>query len=305
MSARQGVVAVAKGLSGNEKLGACATTYAAQVSCPPDCVFADGGGCYAETGRVGKFVTSPLNAAAKDAASSPLDVAYAEARAIDDLPVVAGRPLRLHTVGDCATDEAARIVSAAAERYMARGGGPVWTYTHAWRSVDRSSWGRVSVLASCETAADVEAARSRGYASSIVLEEFKSDTRFALEAAAVVPCPAQTRHRSCSTCRLCFNDAGLRARRVTIGFELHGIPYAIRQARMALRQPDDPDRRLTAEEQLRRMLERRPSITARTAAVELSMNASYAAQLLAYLRGEADHPSVLRRRRYDRRKAAA
>jgi hypothetical protein len=84
--------------------------------------------------------------------------------------------MRLHTVGDCRTDEAAKIVAAAAERYMDAGGGPVWTYTHAWRLVDRASWGRVSVLASCETPEQVELARARGYATAIVVDEFDDRT---------------------------------------------------------------------------------------------------------------------------------
>lgn len=135
MKFQPGTLAVAIPLSQNAKLGDAATTYAAQGSCPRSCVFYDGGGCYAESGAVGKFVTTPLNEAAGHASS--IAIAKAEARAIDNLSVPEGRPLRLHTVGDCATDEAALIVSAAAERYMARGGGQVWTYTHGWREVAR------------------------------------------------------------------------------------------------------------------------------------------------------------------------
>lgn len=90
-----------------------------------------------------------------------------------------------------------------------------------------------------------------------------------------------------------------------MGFELHGIPYAVRQARLALRQPDDPLRRLSAEARLRIMVDDKPSVTAKEAAVELSMNPNYAGQLLSFIRGQSEHPSVLRRRRYDRAKVAA
>jgi hypothetical protein len=408
-----GTLALATARSNNSKIGEAATTYAEQRSCPSDCVFFDGGGCYAEEGPLGKFVTAPLNRAAQAVEAGPVEIAQAEADAIDDLSVVPGLPLRLHTVGDCATDEAACIVAAAAERYMERGGGPVWTYTHAWRVVARESWGTVSVLASCETGDDVRVARSRGYATAMVVEEFDLDRLYEIgsgreasrhrsgenpevpqhaaglsgsargvqtfaapaspaegdrsrgsrpngddvrpgrsprgvgtqygpvapersraidfedspdrgtggeagssptassEAAEVaagdvsatacldahpgapaslrvgqgrgratagrtltteptggsevsgqptagliarepsatvrlLPCPAQTRDVPCSECRLCFNDAGLRERDVTIGFALHGVPVTIRKATAALRNPDDPDRKLSS-----------------------------------------------------------
>jgi hypothetical protein len=301
-----GTLAIAKERSGNEKLGDCATTYAAQQSCPSSCVFADGGGCYAETGRVGKFVTEPLNTAAQGLTA--LDVAYAEAEEIDALPPGTRRPLRLHTVGDCKTDQTARIVSGAAERYMERSGGPVFTYTHAWRDVDRESWGRVSVLASCETLADVVEARLRGYATAIVTETHPTEKLYSPANAptmAHLPCPAQTRGRSCSSCGLCFNDRRLYEAGYSIAFALHGIPLTVRRAKLALRSPDDPTRRVPAEDRLRELLAERPDLTARQAAVELVMNEPYVGQLLAFLRGEAKHPSVLRRERYDRRKVAA
>lgn len=294
-------LAIAKGSSGNAKLGDAATTYAAQPSCPLSCPFLDGGGCYAETGRLGMFVTRPLNEAAASSDATLLDVALAEAEAIDSLTPIGGRPLRLHTVGDCSTDEAARIVSAAAERYMECGGGQVWTYTHAWRVVARASWGRVSVLASCETPADVVRAHGRGYATAMVVDSFESDRLHD----GVLPCPQMTRGVSCSDCRLCMDDQGLRDRGYSIGFEVHGIPLTVRRARAALRAPDDPDRRLVAEDQLRDLLAAEPALTARAAGERLQMSVGYAGQLLAFLRGHAEHPSVLRRRRHDRAKVAA
>lgn len=297
-------LAIAKNVSGNSKIGDAATTYAAQPSCPLSCPFLDGGGCYAETGRIGMFVTRPLNEAAARSGATAVTVALAEAEAIDLLIPVGGRPLRLHSVGDCSTDQAARTVSAAAERYMQRGGGPVWTYTHAWRDVDRASWGDVSVLASCETPADVLLAHARGYATAVVVEEFESDRKYSgsIPESAVLPCPQMTRGVACSDCRLCMDDAGLRERGCSIGFEIHGIPLTVRRARAALRAPGDPGRRLSAEDQLRALLKEQPLISAKGAAALLDMNAGYAGQLLAFLRGHAEHPSVLRRRRHDRHK---
>lgn len=249
LTAEHGLLAIAVARSTNAKIGACATTYAAQESCPADCVFKDGGGCYAENGRIASGVTIPLNTAAERAHATALDVAEEEATALDRMKVVEGRPLRLHTVGDCATDETARIVSAAAARYMERGGGPVWTYTHAWRTVQRESWGNVSVLASCETAAACHAAAARGYAPSIVVEDFPDRRRYTLDTLDVVPCPAQTTEGvSCASCRLCMSDGKLLERGHAIGFAVHGTRGVVKAAVKALRDPDDPDRRLTSRD---------------------------------------------------------
>lgn len=280
--ASRGAVATAVANSDNRKIGDAAATYAAQVSCPEECPFYNGGGCYAESGALGNFVTAPLNRAAQVTGASLVDVAKAEAKAIDGLSIPSGpvgRPLRLHGVGDCKTDEAARIVSAAAERYMERGGGPVWTYTHAWRTVARASWGGVSVLASCETPLDVELARARGYAPSIVVGSFPTTKLYRIEESApdpecvqqaslvrganglasagneaglgadVLPCPAQTHDDvTCASCRLCFDDKAILERGYAIGFAIHGTALAVKKARLALAAPDDPRRKLTSRD---------------------------------------------------------
>lgn len=255
LTAEHGLLALAAARSSNEKIGDCATTYAAQASCPTSCVFYAGGGCYAENGTLYSGITRPLNEAAERAGASAIDVAKEEAAAIDalgatDLSEISGRPLRLHTVGDCRSDEAARIVAAAAERYMERGGGPVWAYTHAWRTVDRGSWGRVSVLASCETAEQVELARARGYAASIVVADFVQRTKYVHGAGlAVLPCPAQTTSGvTCSTCRLCMDDGALRERGYAIAFAIHGTAFTAKKAAESLRRPSDPARRLTSRD---------------------------------------------------------
>ncbi len=298
-------LAIAKTSSGNAKLGDAATTHAAQASCPSSCVFKDGGGCYAESGRQGMFVTRRLNEVGELLDADALDVAMAEAEAIDAMEVVPGRPMRLHTVGDCSTDDCARVVAAAARRYVERGGGPVWTYTHAWRDVERASWGSISVLASCETGQDVRAASARGYATALVVEAFESDRRYPIGPGAsgndVLPCPSMTRHVACSDCRLCFNDAGLRERGYSIAFELHGIPYSIRAARQALRNPDDPERRIPSEDRIRIVRDRYLRIegrepTVREVADVVDLNVSSVAEWLRYLRGEIVHPAERRRR---------
>lgn len=218
--------------SANRKLGLVATTHAAQTSCPTTCPFL-GQGCYAERGPLGAFTTRRLNAAA--VGRSALEVAIAESDAIDTMDTVVGRPLRLHTVGDCSSDESAGIVSVAAERYSRRGGGRAWTYTHAWRTVRRGSWGSVAVLASCETPTDVEAAHARGYATALVVPSFRSWRRYNHGGVDLLPCPEMTgATRSCADCRLCFDDARLHSQKLTIGFAVHGDVITQRRAQVAL-----------------------------------------------------------------------
>lgn len=290
-----GVLATATSSSRNKKIGDCAVTYAAQASCPASCAFKGGGGCYAENGRIFAGVTKPLNETAAALHASPLDVARAEAEAIDALTVVGGRPLRLHTVGDCPDDECARIVSAAAERYMERGGGQVWAYTHAWRDVDRDSWGKVSVLASCETDADLTEAWARGYAGSIVVEEFPGRKRYALDgpgAWKIIPCPAQmTEGAACSSCRLCFDENRLYWAGLVIGFAVHGTASTVKAAVKALRDPDDPGRRLTSRDHALRLLgELGRWPTVRELCVAADVVDASAREMLARLAAESVRP---------------
>jgi hypothetical protein len=160
-----------------------------------------------------------------DPDATALDCARAEAAEIDALPDN-GRDLRLHVVGDCPTNGAARIVAAAAARYRARGGGDVWTYTHAWRKVHRASWGdAVSVLASCENLDDAREAAARGYAVAMVVPEHAGERAEVVDGFRVIPCPEQSRgDRTCVDCRLCFDDAGLRDRETPaiIALAIHG-----------------------------------------------------------------------------------
>jgi hypothetical protein len=264
------ILATAAARSGNAKIGDAAATYAAQVSCPTSCAFFNGGGCYAENGTIYSSVTKRLNDDAAATGATAADVAHAEADAIDELQVEPGRPLRLHTVGDCKTDEAARIVAAACARYMERGGGPCWAYTHAWRLVNRESWRPVSVLASCETPEQVELARVRGYAPAIVVGEFEGSRRYStVNGVEVLPCPQQTRGVPCSECRLCMNADGVLDRGYAIGFEIHGTAFTVRQARAALAAPSSGRRRLTLRQLIPAYLAEHPAATDREIAREL------------------------------------
>ena len=202
-------------LSSNRKIGTVSATYASQASCPSTCPFYNNG-CYAEHGPLG-IHAKRLN----QSQDTAVQVAEREAELILNAandPLQPSIPLRLHAVGDCATVEAAEIVARAAEVYIDLKG-PVWTYTHAWRDVPREAWGRVSVLASCETVADVKEASRRGYATAIVREQERTER---LEGMTFVPCPQQTSGRTCADCRMCFQDNKLHQVGTVVVFEPHG-----------------------------------------------------------------------------------
>lgn len=178
-----------------------------QPSCPPDCPFFDAGS-YAETGFLAPF-TRKLNAAAEG--MTPLEIAEVEAAAIDVL--AADRPLRLHVVGDCMTVAAAELAAAAAERYQARGGQPVWTYRrHGQRARLLRDGGRGAAGAGPRL-------RCRADASH---EAHPSEQTYALEELEIIPCPFETRGISCADCLLCARDEHLLASGKVIGLTAHG-----------------------------------------------------------------------------------
>ena len=207
-------VAIAVENSSNGKLGNMSTTYAPIGSCPSTCPLLKSKACYGMSGPVG-MVWHMVKG------NDPKLIAEAEAKEI--LKLSGKRDLRIHTLGDSRTNTAAKTVSAAAEEYMSRYNKTAFTYTHAWRTVDRASWGKVSVLASCETPSDVAKAKARGYATAIIVPEHKSETAYDYNGLKVVPCPQQTERAAfCSDCRLCMQDDKLKASDVTIAFAAHG-----------------------------------------------------------------------------------
>jgi hypothetical protein len=205
--------------SENRKIGFAAATYVAQQSCPSRCPFR-GAGCYAEHGPAG-FHTRRLNRAARDATAYRL--AEEEARQVAGLPGLLD--LRLHVVGDSRTRRGTRLLARAAARYAGRHGRSVWTYTHGWRRVPRPDWGKVSVLASCESPAAVVAAHARGYAAALVVERYERESAYPLAGAdgfKLIPCPFQTRGVQCVECRLCMDADRLHGSKLVIGFAAHG-----------------------------------------------------------------------------------
>ena len=203
----------------NMKLGNASTTYSGLNTCPQDCPFRKSG-CYAQCGPI-RIIFHRLS----DMKRSHLREAKAEAIQIRNLS--GEKDLRIHTTGDCRSNEAAKIISKAAKEYAERCERRAWTFTHAWKTVQRRSWGQVSVLASCETLGEVKQAKAKGYATALVLENFKSDKVYLEAGQKIMPCPSQVAKAkgekvTCTRCRLCLNDAKLRAAGITIAFKIHG-----------------------------------------------------------------------------------
>ncbi len=210
-------------------VGAVATTWAAQKTCSPLCPLRFNG-CYYEKGPAA-FTGRRLNRAARSL--QPYEIARQEAHAIRALP--GDKPLRLHSGGDCRTAGAARLLADAVKAYIGKRvnyrrehGLPTpacWTYTHSWRTIPRSAWGPISVLASCDNADEVAWAHRRGYATALVTEAHPGKKRYTLPTVprpiAVLPCVEQTMGVKCDECKLCWNDKRLLAARITVGFARH------------------------------------------------------------------------------------
>lgn len=200
------------------KLGIASATYASQRSCPSSCPLR-GQGCYAEQGPLG-IHTRRLNAS--DPSADPDTIAHVEAEKIRE--IVSGRyDLRLHVVGDATTESGASILAEASGKVL-RKKRRAWTYTHAWEMVDRASWGGVSVLASAETAEQVEDAHEKGYATALIVPEFQERKLYRADGLSLLPCPNQaiSKNITCSDCNLCKDDRRLHAKGITIAFEAHG-----------------------------------------------------------------------------------
>jgi hypothetical protein len=216
------------------------TSTSIAKTCPDTCRFKGSpgrpGGCYSQCGFT-RFDMEKLDRGASGL--SPEEVILQEVRLIDDafnggcIPhdgARGGHDLRLHVGGDVGSAAGARLLAMVARRWRLRGGGTVWTYTHLWRSIPRRDWGEaISVLASVENATEIEEARSRGYASALVVEAFPTGGRAFVRPgtrALIVPCPAEiTEGRTCIECRLCLDRDLLKINRA-VAFQIHGVARA-------------------------------------------------------------------------------
>jgi hypothetical protein len=139
----------------------CCSTYASiAATCTTDCPFkmdeqGNPGGCFVEAEHFTRKAMKNLDAAAAE--RDPLDVIREEASLIDraftkkrgGMPqdgARGGRDLRIHVGGDVPNEAAARVLAGASARWLARGGGRVWTYTHSWRRIPVHAFWPISVL---------------------------------------------------------------------------------------------------------------------------------------------------------------
>lgn len=203
-----------------------AATYTSiEATCPPTCPYM-GNGCYAELGHTG-IASHRMDKEAKKL--SPLDVARAEAHAIVTSyrggRIPDNRDLRLHVAGDSRTIKGTRVINKAVGNWKFRGGGDVWSFTHAWKHVPRSEWSNVSILASVSDVKEAKEARAQGYAPALVVGEHRSERAYELEGSDIkwIPCPNQTRGIGCTDCRLCFNADRLFSGNFGIAFAAHGV----------------------------------------------------------------------------------
>lgn len=206
------------------------TDTSISATCPVSCPF-KAHGCYASSGLT-RFSAERLDREARGFTAEQviaeevqqIDRAFGGGRIPQD-GARGGRDLRLHVGGDVGSTIGAYMLGGEAERWVERCGGAPWTFTHAWREIPREAWGSaISVLASVERAEDIEVARAAGYAAAITLEQFPSDRAFRLPGttARIIPCPAETRGRTCVECRLCLDDQRLLAIGAAVAFAVHG-----------------------------------------------------------------------------------
>lgn len=212
------------------KFKVAATYTSIRDSCPEYCALKNTM-CYAQYGNTGLH-SRKLEGRKK---VSPEQVAQEEAREIKfsfrGKPIPqdgarGGRDLRLHVSGDARTIKAVRIIVSASKNYVKRGGGAIWTYTHAWRRIPRKTWDLVSVLGSIESPKMSAAVRKMGYAPALVVDNFPNGAKsFKAKGSSTrwIPCPAQTRDVTCVQCRLCMNADRLFQENFGIAFAAHGV----------------------------------------------------------------------------------
>lgn len=223
----------------------CSSTYTSiHGTCSDDCPLKRAG-CYVDAGFT-KFANDKLDQALLG--KTPEQVIAIEVRLIDEafpqrlikgrfgmlarggVPqdgARGGRELRLHVGGDAPSEACAKMLAGAADRWRARGGGRVWSYTHSYRTVRRQAWGSVAVLASVEKPEQVAVARAQGYAPAVLVPEFPNGKRlFEFGGAQIIPCPVEATPGSGKTCiqgcRLCLGEVDLYGKNQGIGFAVHG-----------------------------------------------------------------------------------
>lgn len=155
----------------------------------------------------------------------------------------AGRDIRLGSYGDPAACPP-EVIAAFIERAAMHTG-----YTHGWKSAfpafKRNAWRLRGVLmASCDSAADLHAARDAGFRCFYVVPYGAIKTRADVKAGAIVPgamaCPASSefeqvtgRKTSCAECGACSGASGKGARMPDVIIPDHGTKKRGNAAAMA------------------------------------------------------------------------
>lgn len=211
--------------SQNKKVGRVAATYLPFRTCPPSCPLRHGA-CYAMGVLDVCSVVKRIDKATSDL--SPDALIQGEAAEILDACRESKRafkktPLRLHVSGDVIDENSTRTLAYAAQAWTERGGGPVWTYTHRWRSIPRWCWRpAISVWASVDNPKQGVMAFRMGYPSAIVVPYFEGRKGWDEEGIRWIACPAQTRGLKCSQCRICWKSSKMLQARRGVAFEAHG-----------------------------------------------------------------------------------
>lgn len=157
--------------------------------------------CYAWQGRVRMSMLHLLRAAAENPAAYTLDFALRHAPR-------SARMVRVSAIGDPRVvpfEDAQTLVAKVARAGLALVG-----YTHFWRDPEVARTWRGHLMASCESAAQADAALSAGWRATFILRRGTTATRGKTPGGNTwVLCPAQVdpkpgRERvTCNTCRLC------------------------------------------------------------------------------------------------------
>lgn len=214
--------------SANAKTGMMSATYTGYQTCPDSCMMKP------EIGPSGEFQSSPCYASCdfvgitmhritKAAVNTDLiQIAIQECDGIDSL---SGKNiLRLKVGGDTPNSLYAGMLAKSCESYTAKHGQATYGYTHNWANIERASFGGISMLASCDSIADIATAKARGYATATVVSEFPQGNKlFVIDGNKLLPCPNQINAAvQCTDCKLCCHDANLRKHDLTIAFIAHG-----------------------------------------------------------------------------------
>lgn len=207
----------------------CATYVSIKTTCPDTCQLKAEKSCYAMNGPVAIILRNLDKSHNKYNVNS---AAVEESRLIREsfgsgpIPqdgAKGGRDLRIHVFGDATTPFAALKLNEAANDWANRNGGTVWTYTHAWKNVHRSYWGKnVSILASVDSTEDGVKALEQGYAPARVVSEHVNNKMVIEGGIKWIPCPEQTNEIKCTKCRLCLNADKLFEKKMGIQFSAHG-----------------------------------------------------------------------------------